>query len=384
MTADITLRGPGDVLAVLPYQLGYHPRDSVVVVSLREKQIALVLRCDLPPDEHVAMVSASLVGPVVRERADSVLVLGFEEVEHASIPLALAVVDDLERQGVEVLDVQVVRGGRRYSPICARPCCPPEGEPVPGPQDVPAVAEFVLQGRSPLPDRRQVDDLVEAQPALVLGVAEALARRASRPGRVTDRRRRSASAWGVLLSVPGQPGERLVPRVLADLVAGLADVPWRDGVIAWLAPGVLPVSTLDTHVVARLCATMPRWAQMGAGFDAEPLRGSLRQLPHGGPVGRSGGLGRAAERDELRARLLSLCRAVPDSAPVEAAATCTLAAAVCWADGDGAVARAAIDRAVRLRPDYRLACLLERLIDQGVRVGSSREGGRAPSLGWTG
>ena len=36
----------------------------------------------------------------------------------------------------------------------------------------------------------------------------------------------------MLLSVPGQPGERLVPRVLADLVAGLADVPWRDGVIA--------------------------------------------------------------------------------------------------------------------------------------------------------
>ena len=194
MTADITLRGPGDVLAVLPYQLGYHPRDSVVVVSLHERQIGLVLRSDLPPDEHVALVSASLVGPVIRERSDSVLVVGFEEVEHASIPLLLAVVEGLEEMCVEVLDVQVVRDGRRYSPLCADSCCPPEGEPVPGPEEVPAVAEFVLQGRSPLSGRGQVDALVEPDPRQAQAVAKALTRRAARPGRVTDRRRRSARA----------------------------------------------------------------------------------------------------------------------------------------------------------------------------------------------
>ena len=28
MTPDITLRGPGDIVSVLPYHLGYHPRDE--------------------------------------------------------------------------------------------------------------------------------------------------------------------------------------------------------------------------------------------------------------------------------------------------------------------------------------------------------------------
>ena len=48
MTADITLRGPGDVVAILPYQLGYHPRDSVVVISLRGRRVGLVARSRPP------------------------------------------------------------------------------------------------------------------------------------------------------------------------------------------------------------------------------------------------------------------------------------------------------------------------------------------------
>lgn len=387
MTADITLRGPGDVLAVLPYQLGYHPRDSVVVVSLHERQIGLVLRSDLPPDEHVAEVSGSLVGPVLRERAGSVIVIGFEEVAHRSTPMLLAVVEDLERSGVEVLDVQVVRAGRRYSPLCAQACCPPEGEPVPGPQDVPAVAEFVLRGRSPLRDRRQVDALVAPDPELVPGVADALAQRAARPGRVTDRRRRSARAWGMLLGEPGAMDDvvpSLSPHVVADLATGLADIPWRDGVIAWLAPGVLPLDVIDRHVVARLRRTMPRWGDMGAGLMADTSGRRVGWASHAD-------VGLDTERHELMERLLGLCRAVPDSTADAAAAVCTLAASVSWSDGDGAVARAAIDRAVRLRPGYRLGYLLERVIDQGVRVGAARagadrrtSGGRVDGLGWAG
>jgi len=41
---------------------------------------------------------------------------------------------------------------------------------------------------------------------------------------------------------------------------------------------------------------------------------------------------------------------------------------VAWVAGDGAIARAAVDRAVRLAPDYRLALLLERLVDTGLRL----------------
>ncbi len=52
MTA-IRLRGPADVLASLPYQLGYHPEDSVVVLALSDGVVGLVERLDLPPPSAV-------------------------------------------------------------------------------------------------------------------------------------------------------------------------------------------------------------------------------------------------------------------------------------------------------------------------------------------
>ena len=125
MTADITLRGPGDVLAVLPYQLGYHPRSCVVAIALRGRTVGLVARTDLPPDEHVAEGVAALVGPLQRDGATAVIVVGYEDEPDASQPALVALVDQLEGAGVEVVDVVVVRDGRRYSPLCAESCCPP-------------------------------------------------------------------------------------------------------------------------------------------------------------------------------------------------------------------------------------------------------------------
>ena len=121
MTADITLRGPGDVLAVLPYQLGYHPRSCVVAVSLRDRRVGLVARTDLPPPEHAGTVVDALVGPLLRDGATSVIVIGYEDEPEASQPSLLALVERLERAGVDVVDVVVVRDGRRYSPTCSEP-----------------------------------------------------------------------------------------------------------------------------------------------------------------------------------------------------------------------------------------------------------------------
>lgn len=73
------------------------------------------------------------------------------------------------------------------------------------------------------------------------------------------------------------------------------------------------------------------------------------------------------ERRRLLEVLLALCRAVPDTRPDDAAAACTVAAQVAWSEGDGALARSALDRALRLAPGYRLAGLLDRVVSQGVR-----------------
>jgi transposase len=42
---------------------------------------------------------------------------------------------------------------------------------------------------------------------------------------------------------------------------------------------------------------------------------------------------------------------------------------VAWWRGDGALARTCLDRALDATPGYRLALLLERMLDLGVRPG---------------
>ena len=401
MTADITLRGPGDVVAILPYQLGYHPRDSVVVISLRGKRVGLVARADLPPEPFVGKVVASLVGPLVRDGATSVIVVGYEDDPDTSQPLLLALVDQLEQAGIDVVDVAVVRDGRRYSPVCSEPCCPPAGVALPDPADVPGVAEYVALGRSPLRSRADVEGLVAAESWRCLGVARAVASRARMP----RRRRRSVAAWSALLDRGEKGGRPLDRAVVADLALGLADIPWRDGLIAWLVPTVLPTDKIDRTVLALLGSALPTWGGMGPQARQHPgLRlagdGDPNEPPAAERVDGSGGhvvvaavppepnslsvdpdrssvdgclMSRqgytmAVERDDLLHRLLALCRSVPDECPDEAAAVCTVAAQVAWVGGDGAIARAAVERALRLVPGYRLAQLLERLVEIGLRL----------------
>lgn len=372
MTADITLRGPGDILAVLPYQLGYQPRDSVVVVSLRGRQVGLVVRTDLPPEGHVKSAVSALVGPLLRDGATSVFVVGYEDAVDASLPSLLAIVEQLERAGVDVVDVAVVRHGRRFSPICSDPCCPSEGVALPDPANVPAVAEYVARGRSPLVSRAAVESLVAPDPDRCEGVADAVATRS----RLPRRRRRSAAAWEVLLSreVPGvarvgaDAGAPVItPGLVADAATGLADIAWRDGLVAWLAPGVLPSGLLDGHVVALLRSSLPTWGGMGfpPWGSANPRRGGEES---GASPAEELVDDDAAGRQELLQRLLTVCRSVPDACPDEAAAVCTVTAHVAWVSGDGALARSAVDRALRLSPAYRLARLLERLVDHGLRL----------------
>ncbi len=171
---------------------------------------------------------------------------------------------------------------------------------------------------------------------------------------------------------------------MADVALGLADIPWRDGLIAWLVPSVLPTDKVDRAVLALLGSALPTWGGMGPGpaehpglrvardGDSAAPEGTERVddpgTPDGGAIRWADGDPLSVERDDLLHRLLALCRSVPDECPEEAAAVCTVAAHVAWVGGDGAIARAAVERALRLAPDYRLAQLLARLVEIGLRL----------------
>ncbi|MGL5911285.1 MAG: DUF4192 domain-containing protein, partial [Phycicoccus sp.] len=262
MTTTITLRGPGDVAAFLPYQLGYHPTDSVLVVTLVGGVVGMVARVDIPGRHDVGDAAASVVGPVLDRQPTQVALVGYEsDGARSSAPLLLELMARLGDAKVEVVDALVVRAGRFASLLCPEACCDPgAGRPVPAPEDVPAVVEMVMAGRSPLPSRAALDRAVEADPGVADEVGCTMRQRALLAD--SGRRGRSARAWARVLGTQSRPagsGVRARPSDIADAALGLTDVPWRDGLVARLAPGSLPEPELHPDVRALLDRRMPSW-----------------------------------------------------------------------------------------------------------------------------
>ena len=158
------------------------------------------------------------------------------------------------------------------------------------------------------------------------------------------------SRWSVVCDVAdgARDVEDLGPTEVTLLVRSLGDLELRDALVAWLCPGALPLDSLSPDLVDALRCTLPA-----------PT----------GHLGSGGGTPGVAGR-RLLARLQSLVRSVPHE---HAAPVLTVLANCAWWQGDGALARTCVDRALQAAPDYRLARLLERMLDLGVRPGSQGE-----------
>jgi hypothetical protein len=366
------------------------------VLALSDGVVGLVERLDLPTPSAVLEAAGSLVVPVLRSGFDAVLLLGFESAEHSARPILDALDRELSEQGVSVVHRLLIRGDRWSSLDCGDTCCPLGWQPLPEPASTPAVADFVRLGMVPRGRRADVAEAVRADPALSEAVAAELRRpRPPAPGsaffgadrRGADlsgqaRRLASLSVWADVLGVGtsraadgalSDDGAEISndgvevsndggavstdgvvfssararvarPAEVAELVRSLHDLHLRDGLLAWLCPGFLPLSDLDEDLVDALQSTL------GPLPDA-PVTPSLGD---DGPLTGKGVL----------TRLEGLVRAVPEG---EAAPLATVLAYVAWYHGQGTLARVALDRALGDIPDYRLAGLVEQLVDLGLR-----------------
>lgn len=368
MKTTIRLSGPADVLTVLPYQLGFHPQDCLVVVSLHGSRMGLVQRIDLPSPEHAGDAVAALMAPLRQDRPKSVLLVGYEDREGESRVMLDEMRLACQADGVHVDDRMVVRGGRWFDPDCTGGCCPSGGLALPAPSEVPAVAEFVGREICPLPDRSALADLVEPTQQLRSGAVsrfadEALVRRWEKTdgaGRVHGAREggrdspsaglhkvraRELALWSRVLC--GEDGAEAIGAMssqdLATLAVSLTDVDLRDALIAWLCPGTLPPELIDPRLFVQMSRALP-----------EPLSAG----------GDSGDTGQVIGGQRRERRLCELCAALPDAWAVP---ILTVLASYTWWRGDGALTRVALDRALRIDPHYRLAQLLVRMVDLAIR-----------------
>ena len=309
MTELRTVRAtsPADLLALVPTFLGFHPADSVVLVTLGSAPSPVHARVDLPVDPRDAEgLAAHLAGVVDRNGVGAVALLLYTD----DAALAATVVDALVPRLAEVrcaVRCAARADGERWW-LLGRP------EQGPGtPYDLgthPLTAEAVVEGRVMLASRAELAGTLVGDPTEVEEVETWLDDAADRLVQLLPSREH--------LVVEGRWVRHRVRRHLAD------------------------GQRLDASDVARLLLLLHATVELRDVAWAEMHHGNAR---------------------EHVTLWLDLVR----RSPVELrAAPASLLGFAAWLSGRGALAWCAVERAQEAQPGYGLAGLLSTALAGGV------------------
>lgn len=328
------------MVAYLPYLFGFELSDSLVAVSSQQSGFGPASRIDLVDDsEHQqALVERQLMQlrQVNPRWCDLVL---FGDSKPARF-LARKVAERIRRDVGTVQHVVFVRPASGERPArwlvascrCGRGCRRGWGD-VPSADRVPLIADLVLEGRSPLSSRAELEASVRPRPLVSRAVA------ASAGGAPIAAERYAHALASVLdLREDAPPVDRLPVTVLADVLTGLLDLDVRDHLMDWLVPGQLRELSLAPEVTLELRS-----------LGARPWQAAADVVPEVGA--------------RMGERLRGLVTCAPESL---CAAPATLLGYWSWSHGDGALASVALVHALENRPGYRLAELVLQLVESGM------------------
>ena len=242
---ELRVRGPAELLEAVPYLLGFHPRDSLVLVGLADGRVTVSARVDLADLVH-ADLSAQLLGALRRGGAREVIAAVFDD--DAGPPAVLpwraqldALADECDRTGLVVRDVMHVRAGRWRSYLCTDPlCCPDEGAPLArGASPLAAAATYA--GLVALPDRAALAATLDPRPDRrrlmpLINTCEAAAAQKSAAGQRAKHERAVKRAIFAIARRAAEPGwdvAELDDDTVAAFGAALRSLTVRDPV--WVA-----------------------------------------------------------------------------------------------------------------------------------------------------
>lgn len=196
------LSTPGELAALVPYLVGFHPTESVVLLAFIDSRLAVTARFGLDLCQRADLVDQQ-IEQIKSHFPDARHVLvGYAEDRQAAED-ALSMVEFLV--GTEaVIDSLYVRGSRYWSRMCTSPhCCPPEGRSFDA-ETSPVAVQAIVAGLQALPRREDLAKRVQSPRG---GAAQAARRN-------IDDAHAASSAL---------PDADLVDNIDALLDAGLAD-----------------------------------------------------------------------------------------------------------------------------------------------------------------
>ncbi|QDP96094.1 DUF4192 domain-containing protein [Microlunatus elymi] len=308
--APVRLRAedPGDLLAVLPYLLGYHPTESLVMAVVSDRTIAVGVRVDLIEDPAAIADRFEELARV--NRADGVLLVAYSADPAAADRLLLPTITALAEIGV--IEALYADGHRWWSRICDQGCCPPEGTEY-RIDDNRLAAEAVFSGLTAGSDRSAIEELVR-------GPAPAL------------------------MPVLDEVGERMVDEVCR------MDVQCRRRLIRELVDDYVgrrsagqAVQLTDEELVRLACLVVDLWVR------DEAWARITRET--------------ASFHVELWQQVVSRSEEALASAPL-----CLLGMAA-WVAGQGTLQVCCIERMRRIDPSYSMTDLLQDINDRAIPPG---------------
>ena len=233
MPADqtIKLRSPGELIAAVPYLIGFHPADCYVVCGLVADSPVMHLRVDDSASSDLDDLTEMLKSHLKRGGAERSILIAHGHVASESL---LPLTASLRAAGMPVLDALSVVDGRWRSLLCdSTTCCPATGNPIPQPEQLPAVAQFVAAGRVARSSRAAlIADLVP-DPERQERTGECM-------GEIRDGNASAAESlqrWRDVVESVASGACLPGPRARAQLLVSLRNVSVRDALLAEIVEG---------------------------------------------------------------------------------------------------------------------------------------------------
>jgi hypothetical protein len=305
-----TLTSPHDLIAAIPFLIGYHPVDSLVVVSIKDNCIGMAMRVDYP-DDLPASAYDLLASHLQREGSSGALLVAYvpaTRIDGEAVLSDLAAA--LTRIDVAIDESLLIKDGSYRSMLCAdSDCCPSGGRDLPEISASRIALEHVIAGRT-MPFAN-IEALTDSISPLVISEDSKWINQVCKFAKVDKKMDLNALQRDGATAVIDLAGEFAAGRGSEDL-------------------------ELTARVIGRLSDIQVRDFALGShtGEDIDSYFLMWCQLMRMAPVG-------------------------------QVAPVASLFAALAYESGDGALAHRALDRALADINGYALALLLRRVFTAG-------------------
>lgn len=305
------VKTPADLVSAVPFLIGYHPENSLVVIAVKEDALEMAMRVDMPNTETPEGAFDLLASHLVKQEAIGALAIAYSDDRENNERVLREMGQAIEKTDIQVRELLEVFNGKFRSVICSdESCCPVSGNDLPDFKSAQITAEQVANGK-PLPFETS-DDLVASLSSNELATDKDfhdLVNSIIKAGNAINKgefpneyQRKGAEALNemqLLFSLESEISNELKARV----IAGVQDIQVRD-----FALGIFNDS------------------EMGKNFYLSLFKSAPKELAH--PLA-------------------------------------SLASAYAYESGEGALAQRLLDKAIEADPEYSLSKLLRRVFSSG-------------------